>query len=127
MAGGVWGGHGNRGASGRLPCHLWYQRPQEVSFLVSRLTPIYVKLITSITVRHGCVSCVLVGNLQRQRLWRIRMIQPLMDKLTKPLMTVTMNKLDSEPTEEQREGVLIKHQITAKYVCVKVFGSQVIF
>lgn len=34
------------------------------------------------------------------------MIQASMDKLTEPLRTVTVNKLDSEVHEEQREGVL---------------------
>lgn len=36
VAGGIWGGHGNRGASGRLPHHLWCQRAQKVSWLMRK-------------------------------------------------------------------------------------------
>lgn len=119
MAGGVWGCHGSCGASGRLPCHLWCQRAQEVSvFGLEGETYLYH---VGEMYFHNCetcyVSCLFVGNLQRKTAWRIRTIQTSMEKLTKPLKSVTMNKLDSESTGEQRSCPqclpLVKHPITA--------------
>lgn len=126
MAGGVWGGHGSCGAGGRVPRRLRGQRAQDVSsfFSVWRLRLISTALdqLTSVSVRHKLhVSRLFVGNLQRKP-WRTLTKRTPMDRLTKPLRTLTMSKLVYESTEEGRcrqSEPLITHQHSAK--CLHMF------